>query len=48
MGVPNNLFSPIVILIYFVIMLAIPEHAFAGITRSYKFDVCLKPTFCIS
>ena len=45
MGVPNNLFSPMVILFYFMIMLAIPEHSFAGITRSYKFDVCLNQHF---
>lgn len=42
MGVPNNLFSPMVILFYFMIMLAIPELAFAGITRSYKFDIKLQ------
>lgn len=47
MGAPDHQFSPRaflgVFLFCFVTMAAIPEHAFAaGITRHYKFNVCLK------
>ena len=42
MGVLDHLSSPSflkVFLFYFITIAFIPEHAFAGITRHYKFEV---------